>query len=77
LILRNPYFNALQLKFAYAVTCHKSQGGQWEQVLVDAGGKHPDISEKEERRWLYTACTRATEQLFLVHFPEEYLDKND
>jgi len=74
LILKNPYFNALQLKFAYAVTCHKSQGGQWQQVLVDGGGKHPEISEQEERRWLYTACTRAEEALFLVHFPDEYLE---
>lgn len=77
LILKNPYFNALQLKFAYAITCHKSQGGQWQQVLVDGGGKHPDISEQEERRWLYTACTRAEEKLFLVHFPEEYLNDSD
>jgi superfamily I DNA/RNA helicase len=45
--------------------------------LVDGGGKHPDISEQEERRWLYTACTRAEEKLFLVHFPEEYLNDSD
>lgn len=73
LILANPYFNALQVKFAYAVTCHKSQGGQWDHVFIDVGYIPEDSSPEEYNRWLYTAITRAKVQLFLVNFPEEQL----
>lgn len=71
LILKNPYFNALQVKYAYAITCHKSQGGQWAHVYIDQGYIEPDAINKEYHRWLYTAITRASEKLFLVNFPEE------
>lgn len=71
LILTNPYFNALQVKYAYAITCHKSQGGQWSHVYIDQGYIDPEAINKEYHRWLYTAVTRASEKLFLVNFPEE------
>ena len=72
LILKNPYFNALQVKYAYAITCHKSQGGQWEQVFIDQGFIEPESINKEYHRWLYTAVTRATEKLYLVNFTEDF-----
>ena len=66
-IQASPYYNALQIRYAYAVTCHKAQGGQWKHVFVDPG---PNFFSQEEQatdyRWLYTALTRATEQLFLL-----------
>ena len=58
-IKQNPYFNALQVKFAYAITCHKSQGGQWENVFVEQGYFTYDMY-KDYFRWLYTALTRTT-----------------
>lgn len=72
LILKNPYFNALQVKYAYAITCHKSQGGQWEQVFIDQGYIELESINKEYHRWLYTAVTRATEKLYLVNFTEDF-----
>ncbi|MCB0803536.1 MAG: AAA family ATPase [Flavobacteriales bacterium] len=69
----NPYFNALQIKFAYAVTCHKSQGGQWKAVFVDQGYLTDEMVNVEYARWLYTAITRATEQLYLVNFNPKFL----
>lgn len=75
LILANPYFNALQVKYAYAITCHKSQGGQWEQVFIDVGYLPEDLDKDEYNRWLYTAITRAKSKVFLVNFPEEQLAK--
>ena len=68
----DPYFNALQVKFAYAVTCHKSQGGQWKAVFVDQGYLTDDSVDVEYLRWLYTAFTRATEKLYLVNFHEKF-----
>ncbi len=65
---KDPWLNALQVKFAYAVTCHKAQGGQWEVVFVDQGYLREEDMNKEYIRWLYTAVTRATDQLFLVNF---------
>lgn len=70
---KNPYFNALQIKFAYAVTCHKSQGGQWKAVFVDQGYLTDEMVNKEYARWLYTAITRATEKLYLVNFNPKFL----
>ncbi|MCF8335520.1 MAG: AAA family ATPase [Bacteroidales bacterium] len=67
-VRENPYFNALQVKFAYAVTCHKAQGGQWKVVFVDHGYLTDEMINKEFYRWLYTAFTRATEKLYLVNF---------
>ena len=69
-ILENEYYNALQVKFAYAVTCHKAQGGQWKKVFIDPGQVTEDRINSDFYRWLYTALTRATETVFLVNFPE-------
>ncbi len=68
----NPFFNALQVKFAYAVTCHKAQGGQWKAVFVDPGFFRREMISVEYLRWIYTAITRASERLYLVNFPEEF-----
>lgn len=72
LILKNEYFNALQVKYAYAVTCHKSQGGQWANVFIDPGYFVPEMMDKNYLRWLYTAFTRATEKVYLMNFPEDF-----
>lgn len=71
----DPFYNALQVKFAYAVTCHKSQGGQWPVVFVDMG-RMTEPPDRNFYRWLYTAITRASEQVFLVNFPEEMIEGN-
>jgi exodeoxyribonuclease-5 len=68
----NPYFNALQIKFAFAVTCHKAQGGQWDAVFVDQGYLTEEMVNIDFLRWLYTASTRATKELFLVNFSEKF-----
>jgi len=67
-IKEDPYYNALQIKFAYAVTCHKAQGGQWDAVFVDQGYLTDEMVDLEFLRWLYTAVTRAKMELFLVNF---------
>src|SRR5690625_1869897 len=72
-IKNNPYFNALQVKFSYAMTCHKSQGGQWNTVFVEQPYL-PDGISKEYLRWLYTACTRATEKLYLIGFTDDFFE---
>lgn len=69
-IRKDPYFNALQVKFAYAVTCHKAQGGQWAHVYVDQGYMTDDMLTPDYIHWLYTAFTRATEMLYLVNWPK-------
>ena len=71
-VKNNPYFNALQIKFAYAVTCHKAQGGQWERVFIDQGMFNRNEITIDYLRWLYTALTRATERLYLVNFSDEF-----
>jgi exodeoxyribonuclease-5 len=71
-IKSDPYFNALQVKFAYAVTCHKAQGGQWKNVFIDQGFFREDMISREYLRWLYTALTRATEKVYLVNFAKEF-----
>ena len=68
----NPYFNALQVKFSYALTCHKTQGGQWKHVFVDQGYLTEEMLDKEYLRWLYTAITRATDKLYLVNFMDSF-----
>jgi len=68
-IFENEYLNALQVKFAYAVTCHKAQGGQWKTVFIDAGMMPDAIIDRNYYRWLYTALTRATDRVFLVNYP--------
>lgn len=74
-IRKNPYFNALQVKFAYAVTCHKAQGGQWSAVFVDQGYLTEDMINTEFLRWLYTAFTRPVERLYLVNFNKEFFEE--
>jgi len=71
-IREDPFFNALQVKFAYAVTCHKSQGGQWQCVFVDQGWLTDEMLNTEYLRWLYTAVTRASEKLYLVNFSKDF-----
>jgi exodeoxyribonuclease-5 len=72
-IKEDPFFNALQIKFAYAVTCHKSQGGQWECVFLDCPYFADDNLSFEDLRWFYTAITRASKQLYLVNFDKKYI----
>jgi len=71
-IRNSPYFNALQVKFAYALTCHKSQGGQWDKVFVEMGYLPSEEPDTEYLRWLYTAITRATTKVFLLNFRDEF-----
>ena len=66
-VMEDPYYNALQAKYAYCVTCHKAQGGQWKHVYIDMGNIQPDAIGPEFYRWLYTSMTRATERVFLVN----------
>ncbi|MGB3616940.1 MAG: AAA family ATPase [Catalinimonas sp.] len=70
----DPYLNALQVKFAYALTCHKSQGGQWPIVFVDQGYLTEERVDRAYLRWLYTACTRATQELYLVNFHRRFFE---
>ena len=69
-VKEDKYYNALQIKFAYAATCHKAQGGQWAHVYVDQGYMADDMLSVDYLHWLYTAFTRATEKLFLVNWPK-------
>ena len=71
----DPHFNALQIKYAYAVTCHKAQGGQWAHVFIDQGYMTDDMLTPDYIHWLYTAFTRATETLFLVNWPKTQTDE--
>lgn len=74
-IKEDPYYNALQVKYAYAVTCHKAQGGQWQRVFLDQGYLTDEMFSPDYYRWLYTAFTRATETLYLVNWPKEQLSE--
>ena len=71
------YYNALQVKFAYAVTCHKAQGGQWAHVYLDQGYMTDDMLTPDYIHWLYTAITRATEKLFLVNWPKNQIERGE
>ena len=71
-IKQDPFFNALQIKFAYAITCHKSQGGQWENIFVDLGYFKEGMINKSYLRWLYTALTRSSKKLYLINFNENF-----
>jgi exodeoxyribonuclease V len=71
-VRNDPYFNALQIKFAYAVTCHKAQGGQWERVFIDQGMFNRNEITIDYLRWFYTALTRSTDRVYLVNFAEEF-----
>lgn len=76
-VKKNPYFNALQIKFAYAITCHKAQGGQWKHVYIDHGYFTDEMVNKEFLRWLYTAFTRASEKIYLVNFKKEFFGEKN
>ena len=76
-IRENPYFNALQVKYAYALTCHKAQGGQWKAVFVDHGYLVEEMLDKDYYRWLYTAFTRPVEKLFLVNFNKKFFEADE
>ena len=71
-VMQNPYFNALHIKFAYAMTCHKTQGGQWPIVIIDQGWLNDEMINVEYLRWLYTAFTRSTNKLYLINFREDF-----
>ena len=73
-VKNDPYYNALQIKFAYALTCHKAQGGQWPAVFIDQGYLTEEMISTEYLRWLYTAVTRATEKLYLVNFSNQFYE---
>jgi exodeoxyribonuclease-5 len=73
-VREDPYFNALQIKFAYAVTCHKAQGGQWERVFIDQGMFNNSEITIDYLRWFYTALTRSTEKVYLVNFKDEFFN---
>jgi exodeoxyribonuclease-5 len=77
LVREHAYYNALQVKFAYAVTCHKAQGGQWDTVFVDQGYMKEEMIDTEYYRWLYTAVTRATGKLYLVNFADQLFPEED
>ncbi|NIJ45252.1 ATP-dependent exoDNAse (exonuclease V) alpha subunit [Wenyingzhuangia heitensis] len=72
-VKNNHYFNALQIKFAYAMTCHKSQGGQWNTIFIEQPYL-PDGLTKDSMRWLYTAITRAKEKVYLIGFGKEFFE---
>ena len=72
-IKNNPYFNALQVKYGYAVTCHKAQGGEWKNVFVDLSYINPDHLGDNFYRWLYTSITRSTKMLYLVNLSDEFI----
>lgn len=74
---KDPYYNALQVKFAYSLTCHKTQGGQWDTVIIDQGYLTDDMIGKEYLRWLYTALTRATGKVYLLNFEDKFFVEDD
>jgi len=76
LVKKNVFFNALQVKFSYAITCHKSQGGQWKTIFIEQPYL-PEGPSKEYFRWLYTAVTRAQEKLYLIGFSDDYFENNN
>ena len=76
-VKEDPHYNALQIKFAYAATCHKAQGGQWAHVYIDQGYMTDDMLNADYLHWLYTAFTRATERLYLVNWPKTQVENSD
>lgn len=70
-IKANPYYNALEIKYGYAVTCHKAQGGQWDNVFIDKGFVKDEDLNEDFFRWLYTAITRAVNRVYLINFDRD------
>lgn len=77
MLRKDDYFNALQVKYAYAITCHKAQGGQWAHVYLDQGYMTDEMLSPDYVHWLYTAFTRATEKLYLVNWPMSQTDRSE
>ena len=75
LIREDKYYNAMQIKFGYAVTCHKAQGGQWAHIYLDQGYMTDEMLTPDYIHWLYTAFTRATEHLYLVNWPRQQMEE--
>jgi exodeoxyribonuclease-5 len=75
-VKNSEHFNALQVKFSYALTCHKTQGGQWENVIVDQGYVTDEMMDNDYLRWMYTAVTRATKKLYLLNFDAKYYEES-
>ena len=73
-VREDDHFNALQIKYAYAITCHKAQGGQWAHVYIDQGFLTEEILNQDYYHWLYTALTRASEKVYLVNWNKKYTD---
>ena len=73
-VREDPYFNALQLKYAQALTCHKSQGGQWDCVFIDCPFWQ-DVQTRDDLKWMYTALTRAVQKVYLVNFPDRFFSQ--
>jgi len=76
-IRANPYYNAIQVKFSYALTCHKTQGGQWDTVIIEQGFLTEEMLNKEYLRWLYTALTRATRKVYLLNFEDKFFAEEE
>lgn len=76
-VRNDPYLNAVQVKFAYALTCHKTQGGQWEKVLIDQGYLPDDRVGRDYMRWLYTAVTRSTRTVYLINFKDSFFNTDE
>jgi len=74
-IRNDKYFNAMEVKFAYAITCHKAQGGQWKHVFIEQEQFNRDVFGTDYLKWIYTAITRATEKVYLINFNPEFLDR--
>ena len=74
-VKNNKYFNALQVKFSYAITCHKSQGGQWNTIFIEQPYL-PNGIDRDYIRWLYTAVTRAKHKLYLIGFKDDMFIEN-
>ena len=72
-VKEDPYFNALQVKYGYAVTCHKAQGGEWKNVFLDLGYIQESYMGENFYRWLYTSITRSSKKLFLVNLPDDFV----
>jgi len=75
-IRNDPYYNALQVKFAYSLTCHKTQGGQWDTAIIDQGFLPDDTLDREYLRWLYTALTRAKKRVYLLNFNDNFFEES-
>ena len=73
-VKEDPFFNALQTKYGYAVTCHKAQGGEWKNVFLDLGYIQKSYMGENFYRWLYTSITRATQTLYFVNLPNEFVE---